>query len=170
MNQVPHTGPTNVRRHRAEFSRPGHVAGCIRAPLVSALRVVQVRDVIFLAPHCSLLDINRYVVTLLLFSESHPRKNAGPSEPYVPGCFLPAIRNYVTAVGCSPAPNIPARTTAVIKCPVISTNVISTDCAWPAICADVMCSVRRCGTDGRDVLLLRFKRGRARLKAIIGLR
>jgi len=50
MNQVPHTGSTNVRSHRAEFRGPGHVAGCIRAPLVPALRVVQVRDVIFHAP------------------------------------------------------------------------------------------------------------------------
>ena len=51
----------------------------------------------FSPPHCSLLDIRRYVVSLLLFTESHSRQNTGPSEPYVTGCFfLPAFRNYAS--------------------------------------------------------------------------
>jgi len=37
MNQLPHSGPTNGRRH---------LARCICAPLVSVLRVGQVCDVI----------------------------------------------------------------------------------------------------------------------------
>ena len=43
-------------------------------------------------------------------------------------------------------------------------------CAWPAVCSHCMCLVRRCGTDGRDVVLLWFNRGWVGLKAVIGLR
>jgi len=36
-NQVPHPGPTIVRRHRTKFSCPGHLAHCISVPLVSEM-------------------------------------------------------------------------------------------------------------------------------------
>ena len=68
------------------------------------------------------------MVSLLLFSESHPRQPTGPSEPCVSGCFfLPAFLNYTSqqlAVQNVPtSPKIPAGTTAELECPVVSTNV-----------------------------------------------
>ena len=73
---------------------------------------------------------------------------------------MPALHNYTSqqlAVPvCSPSPNIPAGSTAVLKCPLVSSNVPTRNCAWPAVCSDVICSVRRCGTGSKDVLLLRL--------------
>ena len=53
-NQVPHSGPTIVSRHRTKFSRPGHLARCIYVPLVSESWSSVWRHLAL--PHCSLLD------------------------------------------------------------------------------------------------------------------
>ena len=80
--------------HCTKFSRPGHLARCIYVPFVSALRVGQVCDVILPSLVAASWTPSRYVVSLLLFSESHPRQPPSPSEPCVSGCsFLPAFRN-----------------------------------------------------------------------------
>jgi len=38
--------------------------------------------------------------------------------------------------------------TAVLECRLVSTNVPTRNCAWPAVCSDVMCSLRRCDVAG----------------------
>ena len=75
-------------------------------------------------------------------------------------------------MGCpkySTSPNNPAGTTAVLACPLVSTNVPTRNCACPAVCSDVVFVVtlrdrwQRCA-------FAAFNRGRALLKAVIGLR
>ena len=78
-NQVPHSGPTIVSRHCSKFNRPDHLARCIYVPLVSAWRVGQVCDVISCSLIAALRTPSRYVVILLLFSESQPRQPTGLS-------------------------------------------------------------------------------------------
>ena len=80
--------------HHTKFSRPGHLVSCICVPLVSALRVGQACDVISHSLIAASWKRSRYVVSLLLFSESQLRQPASPSEPCVSGCsFLPDFRN-----------------------------------------------------------------------------
>ena len=57
------------------------------------------------------------MVSLLLYSERQPRQPTGPFEPCV-WLFLSANLSqlHVTAVGCSPSPNIAAGTSAVLQC------------------------------------------------------
>jgi hypothetical protein len=92
-NQVPHSGPTIVSRHRKKFIRPGHLALCICVPLVSALRVGQVCDVISPSVIAVSWTASRYGVSLLLFSASQPRQPTGPSELCVSVC---SFRNYTS--------------------------------------------------------------------------
>jgi hypothetical protein len=73
-------------RHRTKFSRWGHLARCICVPLVSALRVGQVCDVISPSVIAASWTASRYVVSLLLLSASQPRQPTGPSEPCVSLC------------------------------------------------------------------------------------
>jgi hypothetical protein len=149
MNQVPHSGPTNGRRHCTKFIRPGHQARCICAALVSVLRVVTCVTSYLSLPPCSHLDLIRYVVSLLLLTESHPRQPTGPSEPVflaVSFCQPFIITRHSSWLSkCSTSPNIPAGTTAVLECPLVSTTVPARNCVLPAVCSDVMCALRRCG-------------------------
>ena len=85
--------PQMVGRHPTKLNRTGLLAWCICAPLVSW-------EVSVLWCHISHSVLaaswtpSRYVVGLLLFTESHPRQPTGPSEPCVSGCFfLPAFHN-----------------------------------------------------------------------------
>ena len=73
---------------------------CISVPLVCVSRVGQVYDVILPSPS---------------LQPSEPQ--AGPSEPCV-WLFVSASLSLlnVTAVGCSPLPNVPAGTAAVLQC------------------------------------------------------
>ena len=88
-NQVPHSGPTTVSRHRTKFSRPGHLARCIYVPLVSALRV-QVWCHLAL-PHCSLLDTKQVCGKFIAVMWKTALRSC------VFGCsFLPAFRNYTS--------------------------------------------------------------------------
>jgi hypothetical protein len=119
MNQVPHSGPTNGRRHRTSSVAPATWRAVFVRPWCLSWELV--KCVTYLAlPHCSLLDISRYVVGLLLFSESHARQPTGPSEPCilctVCVCFCQPfiVTSQQLAVQvCSTSPNILAGTAAV---------------------------------------------------------
>ena len=147
--------PQLLSRHHTKFSRPGHLARCIYVPLVSALRVGQVCDIISLSLIAASWTPSRYMVSLLLFSESQPIQPTGPSKPHVFGCSsLPAFLNYMS-------------------------QQLAFHIRWIFLQGPLQyCSVFRlhvlCATlrepDGRDVLLLEFNRGWARLKAVSGLR
>jgi hypothetical protein len=76
-NEVPHPGPTIVRRHRTKFSRPGNRRAVFVCPWCLLSELVTYMTSYLALPHCSLLDTKRYVVSLLLFSESQPRQPTG---------------------------------------------------------------------------------------------
>jgi hypothetical protein len=135
-NQVPHSGPTIVSRHRTKFSCPGHLVRCICVPLVSALRVGQVCDVISPSVITASWTASRYGVSLLLFSASQPRQPTGLSELCVSGC---SFHNYTSQQLAVHLRRIFLQGT--LQCPSVSTNVPSTNYAWPAVCSDCMCYV-----------------------------
>ena len=144
--QVPHSGPTIVSRHRTKFSRLGHMARCIYVTLVSALRVGQLCDVISPSLIAASRTPNRYVVNLLSFSESQPQTAHRYVQPCVSGCsFLPAFRNDTSQHLAVHHRRIFLQDTAVVQCPLVSRNVLSTNCAWPAVYSDCVCYVRSCG-------------------------
>ena len=87
-NQVPHPGPTIVRRHRTKFSRPGHLVRTLHF-CATGVRGGQVYDVTSPSLISASWTPSRYVVSLLLFSEIQPTGLSGFS-------FLPAFRNYTS--------------------------------------------------------------------------
>jgi len=97
MNQVPHSGPTNGRRHRTELSRSGHLARCICAPLVSVLRVVKCVTSYLVPSPCSLLDTKQVCGKFTAVHWKPPQTAHRSVWTCVSGCFLlPAFHNYTS--------------------------------------------------------------------------
>jgi len=138
------------------------------------LRVVKcVTSYLALQP-CGLLHTKQVCGKFIaVHGESPQTEPTGPSEPCVSGSFfLPAFHNYVIAVGCpkcSTSPINPAGTTAVLECALVSTNVPTRNCVASSVfrrhvfVATLRDRWQRCA-------VVEFKRGRALLKAAIGLR
>lgn len=144
-NQVPHPGPTIVRRHRTKFSHPGNRRAALCASGVCFRSWSNVWRHISRSLSAASWNPSRYVVSLLLFSERQPRQPTGPSG----FSFLPAFRNCT-----SQQLAVHLRQMFLLYCSVFRLHVL---CAalWEPY--------------GKDVLLLRFKRERAWLKAVSGL-
>ena len=132
--------------HHTKFSRPGHLARCICVPLVSALRVGQVCDVISPSLIAASWTPSRYVVSLSCSVKASPDS---PPVRLNPVCWaVPFCQPFVITCHSTwlfTVAEYSCRTTAVLQRSFVSTNVPSTNCAWPAVCSDCMCYVRRCG-------------------------
>jgi hypothetical protein len=112
------------------------------------------------------------VVSLLLFSESQPRQPTGPSEPCVSGCsFLPVFVITLHSTWLFTF----AKHSCRDQCGIVVPFGQYTCSFYELFLASGVFILHIFGAtlwepDGRDVLLLRFNRGRAGLKAVRGLR
>ena len=147
--KIPHSGPTNGRRHRTIFSRPGQLARCICAPLVSVLRVAKCVTSHLAHSPCSLLDTKQVRGKFTAVQCKPPQRAHRSVWTCVSGCFfLLAFHNYTSqqlAVQnvqlCRKFLQWPLQYWSALW----SAQMFLQGTAWPAVCSDVTCCVRHCG-------------------------
>lgn len=150
--QVPHPGPTIVRRHHTKFSRPGNRRAVFVCPWCLLSELVTYMTSYLALPHCSLLD-TKQVCGKFIAVQWKPAQTAHRSvwtvRLAVPFCQPFVITRHSSWLF----------TFAKYSC---------RDLCCTAMCSDCMCYVRRCGNPMAEMCFCCGSTGggRARLKAV----
>jgi len=131
-NQVPHPGPTFVRRHRTKISRPSHPLRCISVPLVPVSGGCQVYDGTQPPPPplCSLPD-PKQVCGKFIAGQRKPAETAHRS-----------VWTVRLAVPLCRQPFVITRHSSWL---FTFAEYCCRDRCSTAVCSDCMCFVWRCG-------------------------